>query len=481
MIDGNEGTITIKNLGNVAGDIIGFRVYAVNLDGTLLDPDGRAFYVYVGDNDTQSAIKGSVVATAPAVYTDFIAVPAGTFVAGTAATEGWVAASTNVKYANTANTLFDVQYFDENKAATTDFSKVAYVKFSVSDVAQLVDNQTYTQTLKIYKSGVPTGVSPVLLKTVTAQLTKTMPDAFPADFAFRPKQEEVEGTGLFRAYMIPVSTNADPYAVASSYAAKGTKDLNNVFYGLDANYKFVFKTSEYDANNNATANVNVTTTSTANPYKYDLNVKTAFINNSTVHDVAASYLYKDVSTFFDPTTNQYKYAEDYEVAYNKSLSAIYSCWHDASAFDWAKKTATKTYKPELQWMAEGNTVYAHYAHISSTNSYNNDYFGLDLNELLNTKGWLKVKDGSAKLTVNGQVNPYFKPEFDKQAIDEDGLPVVDDNGNPVMAISFTQVGTQVDAAPVADHEENLEFVVIDAYGHEKTISLAVTIKAPTKK
>ena len=49
MFKGNYGTITIKNLNNVVGDIIGFRVYAVNLDGTLMDPDGRAFYVSVGN------------------------------------------------------------------------------------------------------------------------------------------------------------------------------------------------------------------------------------------------------------------------------------------------------------------------------------------------------------------------------------------------------------------------------------------------
>lgn len=31
------------------GDIIGFRVFAVNADGTLVDPDGKSFYVFVGD------------------------------------------------------------------------------------------------------------------------------------------------------------------------------------------------------------------------------------------------------------------------------------------------------------------------------------------------------------------------------------------------------------------------------------------------
>ena len=42
-------------------DIIGFRVYAVNYDGTLADPDGRAFYVLVDGNAPAS--EGSVAST----------------------------------------------------------------------------------------------------------------------------------------------------------------------------------------------------------------------------------------------------------------------------------------------------------------------------------------------------------------------------------------------------------------------------------
>ena len=43
-----ELELTIKT-DKAQGDYIGFRVYAVNYDGTLADPDGRAFYVKVGD------------------------------------------------------------------------------------------------------------------------------------------------------------------------------------------------------------------------------------------------------------------------------------------------------------------------------------------------------------------------------------------------------------------------------------------------
>ena len=36
------------------GDIVGFRLYAVNFDGTLVDPDGKAFYVQVGNINSKA-------------------------------------------------------------------------------------------------------------------------------------------------------------------------------------------------------------------------------------------------------------------------------------------------------------------------------------------------------------------------------------------------------------------------------------------
>ena len=44
----DDKVITISSAA-AEGDIIGFRVFAVNYDGTLADPDGRAFYVKVGE------------------------------------------------------------------------------------------------------------------------------------------------------------------------------------------------------------------------------------------------------------------------------------------------------------------------------------------------------------------------------------------------------------------------------------------------
>jgi len=47
------------------GDIVGIRIYAVNYDGTLADPDGRAFYVQIGQ--PAQAGKATVSATWKAV------------------------------------------------------------------------------------------------------------------------------------------------------------------------------------------------------------------------------------------------------------------------------------------------------------------------------------------------------------------------------------------------------------------------------
>ena len=101
--------------------------------------------------------------------------------------------------------------------------------------------------------------------------------------------------------------------------------------------------------------------------------------------------------------------------------------------------------------------------IAVKNTYNNDFFGGTFDKLLNK--YLKVKDNSAHLTYEGQEDPYFKVTVDAA------------NGEFI----FTQKDIQAENAPTVDHTENLEFVVIDAYGHKVPLSFKVTIKRPASK
>ena len=78
---------------------------------------------------------------------------------------------------------------------------------------------------------------------------------------------------------------------------------------------------------------------------------------------------------------------------------------------------------------------------------------------------MEVKAGSAHLTYEGQKDPYFKVDVDAAS----------------GKFIFTQTGIQAENAPTVDHDENLEFIVVDAYGHEVPESFKVTIKRPASK
>lgn len=66
---GNKGVIYIKDANNIYDkDVIGFRVHAVNLDGTLTDPDGRAFYVQVGKTISEHNLSFHITASTRSSY-----------------------------------------------------------------------------------------------------------------------------------------------------------------------------------------------------------------------------------------------------------------------------------------------------------------------------------------------------------------------------------------------------------------------------
>jgi hypothetical protein len=452
MQDGNNGTITIKDMNNVTGDIIGFRVYAVNLDGTLVDPDGRAFYVVVGDAKTYSTIEGSVLADKEVgSESDFIDVT-DVFVDGNYS--AWTPSKDNKKINNYTSPAFVVKYFDKDKNQLDGPGKdVKYVKFVLENASSYIDGETYKQTIDITKE---VNGATVPVKTITAVMTKVMPTAFPTSFKFRPEQEIETGSGKFRAYMIPEKG----YDVM--FSDYGKKDLNNIFYGLDDNYDFSIAASKKDADKDVALDVTSNGSATVNGYGYPFSIAKGYIDNATEHSITANYLYKGVSTYYDNDAKTWKVGVNYSVKYDKNLTVIYACWHHAEKYAWGTKTVAKkevSLQPTLQWSATPTDLTTNLADVVAKSSYNNDFFGGTLASLL-AKNYLTIKEGSTKLTVDGQVNPYFKATI---------------SGN---VIKFTQNNVQEDSAPLRDHTENLEFTVIDAYGHEIPMSLPVTVNKP---
>ena len=464
VVAGTSIDITIDSKETI-NDYIGFRVYAVNHDGTLLDPDGRAFYVLVGEQAAETqTISATITPTNVAASHSTVKV---------ALTDAQSAVITNLVAKGTRGT---VKMYEKNPVIS-DAYPVAYdVEFTIkdkkaveavftlkNDIKNLINDVTYKATLAY------TTATGHTMGEINFELTKAMPTTFPADFAFRPKQETVDGSGKFIAYMIPEANN---YVVPTPFAKTAIKDLDNVFYGLDEYYKFVFGTSAWDADKKV--DVNSAAVTYADGYIHEL--AAGYIDNATAHTVSVWYTYPGIST--------YKYTKDgkevwaigatHEVAYDKAIEATYACWEDASAFVWGtekKGDAVLSLKPVLKWTAEGVGAKANLSAILSTNAYNNDYFGLDLESLLNTNKWLAIADKDAagkaiktiQLIAGEQVNPYFVPTIEGKEI------------------KFTQKDTQLDAAPTADHQETLVITLVDAFGHQVAISLDVTVKAPEKK
>lgn len=417
-------------------DIIGFRVYAVNKDGKLLDPDGKAFYVVVGENYTSGIVGNLDAVNKITEKKDFSPVDGVSY-------GPWELVADNNACPLSEKPVFAAVYYDKDGNETTNMSEVTKIAFKVNNPALIADGATVSlkSTLRKY-----TDNNFYEVGTVTATYTKVLPKAFPADITFRPAQETGKGTGYFIAYITP----ENGYTVTNK-SVYGSVDLNNVFYNLDDNVSFEIADAAKDANDKLTS----VRADKANNFVAKVAAKD-FINSTTKHAVTAKYNYGEISLVKNNKTGQWE-KKPCSVDYGKSLSVTFACWHSASSYSWKEQ-------PALQWKATANVIKTDIKNIAVKNTYNNDFFGGTFAQLLTNK-YLEVKAGSAHLTYEGQADPYFTVEVDAT------------NGQFI----FTQTGIQAENAPTVDHTENLEFVVVDAYGHEVPQSFKVTIKRPASK
>lgn len=417
-------------------DIIGFRVYAVNKDGKLLDPDGKAFYVVVGENYTSGIVGNLDAVNKITEKKDFSPVDGVSY-------GPWELVADNNACPLSEKPVFAAVYYNKDGNETTNMSEVTKIAFKVNNPALIADGATVSlkSTLRKY-----TDNNFYEVGTVTATYIKVLPKAFPADITFRPAQETGKGTGYFIAYMTP----ENGYTVTNK-SVYGSVDLNNVFYNLDDNVSFEIADAAKDANDKLTS----VRADKANNFVAKVAAKD-FINSTTKHAVTAKYNYGEISLVKNNKTGQWE-KKPCSVDYGKSLSVTFACWHSASSYSWKEQ-------PALQWKATANVIKTDIKNIAVKNTYNNDFFGGTFAQLLTNK-YLEVKAGSAHLTYEGQVDPYFTVEVDAT------------NGQFI----FTETGIQAENAPTVDHTENLEFVVVDAYGHEVPQSFKVTIKRPASK
>lgn len=451
---GDKLDLTIKSA-SANGDIIGFRVYAVNRDGKLLDPDGKAFYVIVGD-----AITGNILGNLDAYkgVTDkkeFKAVAGVNY-------SGWQidreASKDALPFLNQGDVpgFHPVYYKEDGKTTTSNLSEAAYIAFIVTNPQYIKDDATVVLKNVAYKNN--NGHS-YEVGTVRASYKKVLPAAFPSDITFRPKQETTDGSGNFKAYMKPVSD----YIVAAAAKTEGTVDLDNIFYNLDTKVSFTVK----DAAKHGDKIVDVT----SDP-DHVLTINKDFIDSKTAHAITASYNFGLISCQYNAETKNWE-TKNWIKTSEKNMNVTFACWESANTYNWVKADKNGVTvdgilifdqyatQPQLKWTAVGTTATVASKYIKTTNSYNNDFFGGTFDTFNGNKKFLEVVANTAHLYYGAQENPYFKV-------------TVDASGN----FKFTQNNVQAENAPVADHVETLKFKVRDAFWHEKEISLDVKILRP---
>ena len=483
LFEGSTGEITIKNMNNVEGDIIGFRVYAVNYDGTLTDPDGRAFYVAVGDVKKELNLGNSkLTINSSNKFESTVELPADfskyDFDANNytwTVTEEDASGNTPVFGRD-----FTVQYLDADKATVSRLDNtVKYIKFILKEPMEFIDGATYNVTTTLTKS-ISSATAPVC--KVNASFTKVMPDNAPA-FCYR------DGFTKDPEYIIPAGNS---YVVGSSNKG-GSFDLRNILIinnntywnGIDllddtSNGLFTFNVANGTYKWNVTDNKYDLVNAEAG-WPYTLNVdnggETSLVDNKTPRAITATFNYTGISKYQKKDGSWY--TGSFPVASKSKEEIVFCSWMKTFSYD-----ITTTKKKDTD--AEGNTWLKNntvtWKKTGSTNTAT-----LDLNNLATkikdvkllpvkfpttvtkvkfgeflTANVLEVVPGqygniytTGTGTAKNQVNPYFSASI---------------SGNTITLQQISQ-----DAIPSSVTGGLIHFTVKDCFGNTKAIELPFKI------
>ena len=122
VVEGTSTEITIDSE-KAIDDIIGFRVYAVNFDGTLVDPDGKAFYVKIGDKATAwDAVNTTIIPSSDASILVDMTQSAKETIKLSALTKPFSATWTTDKLEALGESPIFNAYFEDAEGGSVDFS-----------------------------------------------------------------------------------------------------------------------------------------------------------------------------------------------------------------------------------------------------------------------------------------------------------------------------------------------------------------------
>ena len=360
MFYGNEGYITINSLEDteIKGDIIGFRVYAVNFDGTLVDPDGRAFYVKVGDAKDQQTVaeaNATLDATQASQYfwsngdeSNFFAnITTDAFNVGATKISDWTVDYTNNPGDLGNSPIKNLNGRDNNGNVLQDFKVKLYdkdgnvvcnnrwisgepvsAKVFLLNPQRFVDGGTYT-----IKATLSDDVHE--LRDVTLKFTKVMPTAKDIK-ALSYVNADLVANNLFSNVAL---NNSNIYKFGQNLAGDDTdyskavsREMKKYLNGLvDSHYTLWFE------------NLNEEQDPITSGYNYEVNRKNI---DGKEHVIGYSYDFGPISCTFDYVNSKWSRPGKYDVTANSNVKMLFNTWLNKQTWAW-----TADYKPELNWKA----------------------------------------------------------------------------------------------------------------------------------
>ena len=461
MFYGNEGYITINSLEDteVKGDIIGFRVYAVNFDGTLVDPDGRAFYVKVGDaKDQQTVAEANATITATASGSQyfkrngnesnfFANITTDAFNVGATEITDWT-----VDYTNNPGDLgndpiknlsygddFNVKYYNKKgQEVSITSGEVASAKVFLLRPQRFVDGGTYT-----IKATLSDNVHE--LRDVTLKFTKVMPTAKDIK-ALTYVDEKLVANNLFSNVDWTSSNiykfSQNPANDGSIYEKVVSREMTDYVSGLvDSHYTLWFES------------LNVEQSKIAFDYSYSVDRKNI---DGKEHAIKYAYDFGPISLTHSYVTGEWLTPSEYVINAESNLKMLFNTWLNKEE-TWAWKN---DYTPTLTWNAgvpvRNQKVSA--ANIIGANSLLGRFNDKSLDALF-AAGYTQIAEKNGKPYVS-----FSNPAFDV-TVDIEHSTSLGSAGN------ITFVFNQTTKTTVPDTSGTLTIGVEDCFGQVKVITL----------
>ena len=508
VVEGTTATIKISPNEDqeIINDFIGFRVYAVNLDGTLVDPDGRAFYVKLGEAGVEiPSIETKVIATtvdaksgAVELSKEDVAKLKGLKIASYEwAADGLgdkVNGVTHIKAngfqvtltAGTAVIATGSEVVDgilegkQDVTIPTNINKATIVTKFNENLGLVLNDTKLNGTLTLKNA------DGFVLATIKVSAEKVLPTAEPAEHKFTAKDNQIVN-GVYNCFLIPSQYKMDGTITwdaqngwgVTGTASEGTMNMENVFNGwkndFDGNsvtsgYRIVLANTKYnndtkDYTDEAEFGKNVTITN-------------KLINSETKHATDVEYVYAGVSAYVD--NNKVLINQNHAVKAYDSFNTVYNCYMHKPVHTWRWiEAADKGYivKDGIWYSADGkvskedempktSAVYAeenfevNCADIFGVNTYNSTKYGVDMTKL-NLK---EIRVVDAKITSNGSKDEdYFVRDHSQNS---------QDWGNQTIKFRKNSSSTN----PTADVASTLTVVYVDMYGHVQTAEVGFTVK-----